>query len=36
MVEEFERVVRIIGQDFDFAWVDVACIDQENDEVKMD
>ena len=35
-VEEFERVVRYIGQDFDFAWVDVACIDQEDDTVKMD
>lgn len=35
-LEEFENVVRYIGREFDFVWIDVACIDQEDEAVKMD
>lgn len=34
--ESFERVIKQLGKDFDYVWVDIACIDQENNEVKMD
>lgn len=27
-VEEFEHVLRVVGEGVDFVWVDVACIDQ--------
>lgn len=35
-VAEFQEVVRKMGEVNKFAWVDVACIDQENNAVKMD
>ncbi|KAF2246492.1 hypothetical protein BU26DRAFT_47158 [Trematosphaeria pertusa] len=31
-----ERVIKRIGEDVDFAWVDIACIDQEDEAIKMD
>ena len=33
-VEEFEAVIRQVGRDVEFIWVDVACIHQENDNEK--
>ncbi|KAI0184659.1 hypothetical protein EV127DRAFT_316831, partial [Xylaria flabelliformis] len=35
-VAGFEEVIKKMGQAFDFAWIDVVCIDQENYDVKMD
>lgn len=34
-VEAFQHVINFMGHDVEYAWVDVACIDQENREVKM-
>ncbi|KAF2122740.1 hypothetical protein BDV96DRAFT_561298 [Lophiotrema nucula] len=34
--QSFERIIKRMGEDVEFAWLDVACIDQENDTVKMD
>jgi hypothetical protein len=33
-VEEFEAVIRQVGRDVDFVWVDIACIHQEDETVK--
>lgn len=35
-VDEFRRVINSIRPDFEFVWIDIACIDQENEDVKMD
>lgn len=36
-VEQFQAVINQMGvDDIEWAWVDIACIDQENDAVKMD
>lgn len=36
-VEEFQHVVQELGRDgIEWAWIDIACIDQEDDAVKMD
>ncbi|TRX89878.1 hypothetical protein FHL15_009150 [Xylaria flabelliformis] len=35
-VASFEEVIKKMGQTYDFAWIDVVCIDQENYDVKMD
>ncbi|KAI0552600.1 hypothetical protein F4679DRAFT_73500 [Xylaria curta] len=35
-VASFERVIKKMGQSYDFAWIDVVCIDQENYDVKME
>ncbi|KAK8016926.1 hypothetical protein PG993_015115 [Apiospora rasikravindrae] len=34
-VKNFEDVINRMGLDYDFAWIDVVCIDQENYDVKM-
>jgi len=34
-VDSFQAVVNYIGEKYDWLWLDVACIDQENEEVKM-
>lgn len=35
-VASFKKVINKMGQDYDFAWIDAVCIDQENYDVKMD
>lgn len=35
-VEAFQEVTNYIGREYDWVWIDVCCIDQENDEVKME
>jgi hypothetical protein len=35
-VEDFQRVIRRISKTTEYVWLDVACIDQENGQVKMD
>ncbi|KAI0456527.1 hypothetical protein F5B21DRAFT_154806 [Xylaria acuta] len=35
-VASFEEVIRKMGQIYDFAWIDVVCIDQENYDAKME
>jgi hypothetical protein len=35
-VEEFETTLRLVSPEGGFVWVDVACIDQENETIKMD
>ncbi|KAI1746280.1 hypothetical protein F4680DRAFT_400926 [Xylaria scruposa] len=35
-VASFERVIKKMGETYDFAWIDVVCIDQENYDVKME
>lgn len=35
-VEQFEQVMKRMCQTADFVWIDVACIDQENQQVKAD
>jgi len=35
-VQSFERVVQQLGRDSEYVWLDIACIDQENDVAKMD
>ncbi|KAL1639151.1 hypothetical protein SLS58_008238 [Diplodia intermedia] len=34
-VEAFQRVLEVLRHEADYVWVDVACIDQENNDVKM-
>ncbi|KAF2252752.1 hypothetical protein BU26DRAFT_418943, partial [Trematosphaeria pertusa] len=34
-VESFQRVINCIGEKYEWLWLDVACIDQENEDVKM-
>ena len=36
MVSEFQKVIQTVANNRQFIWLDVACIDQENDSVKMD
>ncbi|KAH0536393.1 hypothetical protein FGG08_006743 [Glutinoglossum americanum] len=35
-VEAFRRVIERVGEDVEYVWIDIACIDQEDDVVKMD
>jgi hypothetical protein len=35
-VEDLQRVIHRISKTADYVWIDVACIDQENDEVKLE
>jgi len=34
--KSFERAVRRIGEDVAYVWIDIACIDQEDEAIKMD
>lgn len=36
MVSEFQKVIHVVADNKQFIWLDIACIDQENDSVKMD
>ena len=32
----FEKIIERVGEDVEYAWVDIACIDQENEAIKLD
>lgn len=36
MVSELKKVIHVVADNKQFIWLDIACIDQENDSVKMD
>lgn len=36
MVSEFQKVIHVVADNKQFIWLDIACVDQENDSVKMD
>lgn len=34
-VKDFQSVINTVGREFNYIWIDVACIDQKNELVKM-